>query len=145
MSGVIKISYNSLLHNNIRDAIIARFNLSQRKMGDKWDSWRKSEEQHLAYIPETEANASRRLARDAGKPQQTTFVIPYSYAILMTAHMYWSTVFLSRNPVLQYQGRHSEAEDQAKKIEALMDYQVQIGQHLVPLYVWLMDAGKYGL
>jgi len=145
MSSVLKIPYDSALHTRIRDAILARYRLSERKMGDKWEAWRKSEELHLAYIPETEANASRRSLRESGKPQQTTFVIPYSYAILMTAHMYWSTVFLSRNPVMQFSARHGEVADQEQKIEALMDYQVQIGQHMVPLYVWLMDAGKYGL
>ena len=145
MPSVLKISYNTPQHNQIKLAILARYQLSQRKMQDKWKAWQDSEKDFEAYIPETDANALRRDAYDAGTPQQLTFVVPYSYAILMTAHMYWSTVFLNRTPVLQYAGRHGEAQDVEMKIEALMDYQVQTGRHLVPLTVWIMDAAKYGL
>jgi len=145
MSESLKIPYDSELHRRVKDALLARFRLSERKMGDKWEAWKKSEDTHMAYISDTEEGLLRKQARDAGKPQQVTFIVPYSYAILMTAHMYWCTVFLSRNPVLQYSGRHGEAQDQEKKVEALMDYQVQVGQHQVPLYIWIMDAAKYGL
>src|SRR5262249_24606588 len=54
-------------------------------------------------------------------------------------------VFLSRNPINQYAGRHGETEQQVMAVEALIDYQVQVGQMLVPLYFWLLDAGKYGI
>jgi hypothetical protein len=45
---------------------------------------------------------------------------------------------------LQYSGRHGEAESSTQAVEALMDYQLTVGEMLVPLSIWLLDPGKYG-
>ena len=145
MSGVFNIRYNSELHKRILQLVLAREQLSQRHMSRKWEKWKKDEDMWTAYIPETEANATRQFIRDSGTPQYVTVQIPYSYAIVMTAHTYWSSVFLSRNPVMQYMGRHGEAQSSEQKVEALIDYQIQIGNMLAPLYIWIMDSAKYGL
>jgi hypothetical protein len=63
----------------------------------------------------------------------------------MTAHTYWSSVFLSRNPVYQFTGRHGEPQDKVQAVEAIMDYQLMVGQQLPVLYNWLYDLAKYGL
>ena len=68
-----------------------------------------------------------------------------SFPMLMAAHTYWSTTFLGRAPILQYTGRHGAGEDSILAVEAVMDYQVGVGQHIGPLYNWLLDAGKYGI
>ncbi len=140
-----KLRFNSPRHNRIRDAIIARKKTSQDKMSEKYPFFRRMEELFQAVIPETENDRIRRGQREAGKPKYTTLVVPYSYAVLLTAHTYWTTVFLGRSPVFQYQGRHGEPSTQVKAVEALMDYQLMVGGQLVPLYIWLLDAGKYGL
>lgn len=141
----INVPYGGALHTKLREAIRDRYQISYDKMSKYHDKWEDAEEQYQAYIPETEAEARRRIKREDGVPQFTTIEIPYSYAVLMTAHTYWSTVFLSRSPVLQYSARHGETEEQVLGLEALMDYQVNVGQMLVPLYVWLLDKGKYGI
>ena len=53
-------------------------------------------------------------------------------------------MFFARNPVHQFQGRHGEGEQQTQAMEALIAYQVEVGQFMGPYYVWLYDAGKYG-
>ncbi len=142
----IDLKFGSPLHKRVLDALDVRFRLSGQKMNRLHKKWKESEEQHIAYLPETEVDAKRRLRRDnEGKPQYTTIVLPYTYAMLMSAHSYWTTVFLSRQPVFQYAGRHGEAEDQVLALEALIDYQMQVGRMLVPLYFWLLDAGKFGI
>jgi hypothetical protein len=106
----------------------------------------KAEKMFQAYIPETEADAVRRSLRDdSGKPQFTTMVIPYTYSLLLSAHSYWTSVFMSRQPVFQFLDRHGEGKESSHAIEALIDYQVQVGRMLVPFYLWLLDVGKYGL
>ena len=70
--------------------------------------------------------------------------MPYTYGVLMASHTYWTTVFMSRAPLMQFTGRHGEGEMQVQALEALMDYQVQVGGMLVPMYIWLLDVGKYG-
>jgi hypothetical protein len=46
---------------------------------------------------------------------------------------------------MQYMGRHGESEMGVQAVEAVMDYQVQVGGHLPPLYVWLLDSLTYGI
>jgi len=141
----VEIKFGSPRHKRILDAVKGRKELSEKTMGDNHKRWKQAEEQARAYIPETEVDAIRRTSREGGLPQFTTIDLPYSYAMLLAAHTYWTSVFLSRSPVMQYTGRHGETQQQVMAVEALIDYQVHVGQAMVPLYVWLLDAGKYGL
>lgn len=107
--------------------------------------WQQAEDLTLAAIHETEADAARRGERDSGTPKYTTIQIPYTFAMLLSAHTYWTSVFLGRTPVHQYAGRHGEAEMQVQAMEALIGYQTEVGGALPPYYIWLYDAGKYGV
>lgn len=129
----------------ILSEIRGRVRASNKKMRDYEDKWKAAEESVLAYLPEREVDARRRAARENGLPQYTTIQIPYSYAVLMSAHTYFCSVFMARNPVFGFTGRHGEPSQSVQAIEALLDYQVIVGQLLGPLYTWMYDAGKYGL
>lgn len=139
------IPHGSQLARNILTEIMHRRRIHERGIDDKYDKWTKAEEETLAYIPEREVDALRRSRREGGLPQYTTIKIPYTYAVLMAAHTYFTSVFMGRNPVFQFSGRHGETAQQVQAIEALVDYQVLAGSMLPPLYSWLYDAGKYGL
>lgn len=141
----LTVKPTSQLHAVILDEVRARVMFSKERLTGQHTKWRRDEETAVAYIKETEINATRRRSRESGQPQYTTISVPYSYGILMASHTYWTTVFLGRTPVYQYQGRHGETAQQIQAMEALMDYQLQVGGHLVPLYLWLMDMGKYGI
>lgn len=141
----LEIKYNTPLHNRVKEAILQRKRAAERKLADRYTVWEEAEKSFLAYIPSTEEDAARSSSRKSGSPQYTSVTIPYSYAVLLTAHTYWSAVFLNRSPVFQYTARHGEAQQQVQAIEALIDYQLRVGNMLVPLYNWLMDAGKYGV
>ncbi len=146
MPGVtLDIKPDSKLHRRIITGVRDRVKFSKREFQPRHDKWRKAEEKTLAYLPERDVDATRRAAREGGQPQYTTLQVPYTYAIQMASHTYWTTVFMSRTPVLQFTGRHGESMQQTQAIEALMDYQVQVGEFLVPLYIWLADVGKYGI
>jgi hypothetical protein len=145
MNTTIDIKFGSELHKRILDGVRVRVKNWEGKIGDRKDKWKKSEEQFLAYRPEKEIDAERRIDREVGgAPQLTTLVVPYSYGVLLAAHTYWTTVFLSRTPVLQYMARHGETTDKVMSVEALMDYQVQVGGMIPVFYNWLFDPGKYG-
>lgn len=142
----VEIPFGTPKHQRILDAVLERIKISRNKMAARYEHFKQMEELYIAYIPEQENDRLRRLSREQkGTQTYTTIEIPYSYAILMAAHMYWTSVFLGRNPVHQYMGRHGEAEMKVQAMEALIEYQVTVGQMLVPYYVWLLDAGKYGL
>lgn len=141
-----ELRFGTQRHYAVLEAILARRNFSRDKMQERHTQWMKNEEAFIAYMPEKEADAKRRNLREqGGEPQFTTLKIPFDYATLMSAHTYWTSVFLSRSPILQYAGRNGAAEDQTLAIEAIMDYQVQVGRMLPSLYIWLLDVGKYGL
>lgn len=131
-------------HKALTDKLFQRYRISRDKMSNKHTGYQLAEDRFVAYMPEREVDAKRKLLREGGKPQFTTIVIPYSYALLMTAHTYWTTVFLSRSPVFQYQARHGEIRSNEQAVESLIDYQLNVGEWLVPLYIWLLDVGKYG-
>ena len=118
---------------------------SKRAYSRRHEAWKKNEEEALAYIPESELDTLRKIARQRGRVELTTLKIPYSYGILMASHTYWTTVFMGRTPIHQFTGRHGETEQQIQALEALIDYQAHVGEMLVPKYMWLLDAGKYGL
>jgi hypothetical protein len=118
--------------------------MARSKRQGRYSQWKENEEEFAAYVPETDEDAIRKRKRDAGVPQYTTLHIPYSYAIAMTAHTYYTSVFLARNPVLQVAGRHGESEMQVQAMEALLDYQLQVGGMVLPLFFWLFDPIKYG-
>lgn len=140
-----KLRYNSDLHNKVRDAVLARESMSKRKMAERHPAWDRAEEDYRAYIPESVEDKRRKAQRSTGKRHYTDIFVSYSYASLLAAHTYWTSVFFSRTPVFQLQSRHGKGEMAALPMETLVDYQVSVGGHIIPYYVWLLDTGKYGL
>lgn len=132
-------------HSKLLDAVKRRWKLSRDSMSKRYGVWEQQEKRFVAYMPAKETEQKRGDKRKAGQPQYTTIEIPYSYAQLLAAHTYWTSVFLARTPIYQFTGRHGEAEHQVQALEAVMDYQLHVGQHMVPLYLWLLDVGKYGI
>src|SRR5215813_14441204 len=142
----IDLKKGTSLHDVLKRKIESRIKLAIEEQQTKHQKWREAEERTLAYLPETEADAGRRVKRlQGGIPTYTTIQIPYSYGILMSAHTYWTSVFFARNPVHQFMGRHGEGEQQTQALEALIGYQVEVGEFMGPYYIWLYDMGKYGL
>lgn len=145
----IDLKYKSEAHDRILAALRARKDLSMRRFQQLQD-WERDDEIYRCYIPEKETDAARRAEREvAGEPQYRTLVIPYSYALMLTAHTYETSVFLGRDPIFQYTGRHGESEESVEAVEALIDYQMRTGGatggNLVPFYGWLLDKYRYGM
>lgn len=144
-SQTLKIKPENPLHKKLLDKLSQRIKWSERVQTDVHEEWRKTEETMLAFMPESEADARRRTRRDNdGDPQYTTIVLPYSYAVTLSAHTYLSSVILGRNPVHQYAARHGETQMQVMALEAIVDYQTQVGANVVPYYSWLYDGCRYG-
>lgn len=140
-----ELAYGSDRHRRVVQGLLARLDFSDRELGDWRKRWTDAENQYRAYLPETEVDAKLRAKRSSGEPQATTLILPYSTALCLTAHTYLTSVFLGRSPVQQFMGRHGEAEMGVLAIEALMDYQVQVGEMLPTWYVWLLDTLVYGV
>jgi hypothetical protein len=131
-------------HRAIINALTARLKRSYDDMSRQYTRWAEQEEQYQAYVPAETVDKPKR----ALDPEQTNYseiYVPYSYAMGMTAHTYLTSVFLGRSPVYQVAGRHGEGENKTLAMEALMDYQLMVGEHLVPHYIWQLDPIKYGV
>lgn len=142
----LELRHGSPLSNRILSAVSIRINASKEAYQNRHHKWRENEKTALAYLPEDELSHRKKVERSYyGVPDYTKIRIPYSYGILMASHTYWTTVFMGRTPVNQYTGRHGESQQQVQAMEALIDYQAQVGEMMVPWYLWLLDVGKYGL
>ena len=140
-----KIAHGSETERAILREMRSRVKLWEAGTTTKREVWRKAEDKVLAYMPERDVDAVRRSSREGGLPQYTTIQIPYSYAVVMSAFTYLSSVFMGRDPAFQFTGRHGETQQQVQAIEALVAYQVEVGGMLPYLYTWLYDSLKYGV
>lgn len=140
-----ELMFGSKEHTQVLEALLVRKKIAKEVVDKKKGDWQAIDKFCDFVIPEKDADAIRRSDREAGNPQYTTLQIPYSYAQMLTAHTYFSSVLLGRNPIWQVMGQHGEGEMNIKAMEALLDYQTMNGEHLGPLYIWLMDIAKYGI
>lgn len=141
---IVEIKHGTQKHTKLLEYLMKRVQAARDAKSHRLEKWRDAEDLFQAYIPETETDARRRSLRDAGKPQYTTVTIPYSYATLMTAHTYWTSVFLARDPVLQVMGNSGESQMAEMAVESMLQHFIIAGRNLVPLFIWLLDQGKYG-
>jgi hypothetical protein len=142
---VFEIKYGTRLHDTVLEAVRRRFRLSYDSMSRRYDAWKIQEERAKAYINLSTNDRVRKELRKTGKPQYVTLDIPYSYAMLLTAHTYWTSVLTGRSPIFQYQGNNGQAQTSEQGLEALINYQVSASDMALVLSLWLMDTGKYGL
>jgi hypothetical protein len=133
------------LHDFILNECRRFMKFSERKFQDKRKKWTEAEDEMVAYIPESDADMRRRNNREVkGKPSFTTIKVPYTYGVTMSAFSYMASVFLSRTPIFQFDGRHGETQQQCMAVEALIDYQYR-GARMGPnIYSWLYDTAKNG-
>lgn len=142
--GVKYIGYGTPLHQKIISNFKARKKMARDEQRKKREEeWKRSEDIFTAYMPETDVDRVRSGKRKAGETEYTTISIPYSYAMLLTAHTYYTSVFLARDPIFQLKGRHGESQNAETAMESLLDYQLTAGGGMAALFVWLMDIGKY--
>jgi len=140
-----ELKYGTQKHTDLREALRERVEHADHAVSKKKTDYAHDEERFMAYMKPSDVDDLRRNKKKDGEPQYVNLEIPYSYAVLMSWHTYISSVFLSRTPVMQFMGRHGESEHQVQAVEAIMDYQTTVGGHMVPYYIWLLDAGKYGV
>lgn len=140
----LNIPNDSDVAKQIKAEVMLRVKQWDRVAKTKFTKWQQAEEKALAYLPEGEIDAVKRAQRDDGNPQYTTIQVPYSYAVVMSAYTYLTSVFCGRDPMFQYTGRHGESQQAVMAVEALVGYQVQMAQMVKYIHTWLYDGLKYG-
>ncbi len=136
-----EIKYGSKEHQLVLDRVRSRYKMSRDEMTKRWPTWRKLLKEEKAFL-DTKDMARKERSR---KDNDLEIKIPFSWAMQQTSLMYLSSVFLNRAPLMQYTGRHGEGQDKVLGMEALIDYQVQVGEMTPDLYAWMSDALSLGL
>jgi hypothetical protein len=143
-SRTLEVKKGSKLHEKLVTRLTNRVRLAEQGHGEQHDKWERAEEITLAYVNTSDVDRARDQKRRKGTPSYTTIQIPYTFSVLMSAHTYWTSVFFARAPIHQFSGRHGEGEMQIQAMEALIAYQVEVSNMVVPYFLWLYDTGKYG-
>jgi hypothetical protein len=140
-----KLKFGGKLHKKIAEALQTRLRMSHQRFSNRYSQMAKNEEMFQAYIPTREVDRLRKVNRDTyGVPEYSTIELPYGYSVVMTMHTYYTSVFCARNPIFQLMGRHGESEQKVQAMETLLSYQMSVGANVLPLFIWLLDPGKYG-
>jgi hypothetical protein len=139
----LKIPFGGEKHQKVVEALASRRKLADEGHGKIEDRLLEADKLYRAYSPDTEKVAAAKAERRAGEIEYVQINIPFSTATLLTAHTYWTSVFLSRSPIFQYMSLSEGPEDNVLAVEALINYQMARGRSL-PLWGWLMDVGYYG-
>lgn len=146
LPGVKEIPYGSKQHAFFLKYILDRRSFSKNHMSDFHEMWDRADDIMKAYIPERDVDAVRKAKKtNEGIVDYVTVEVPYPYAIVMTFHTYICSIFLSRSPVYQVTARHGESQQSVMGMEALLDYQLRVGEHLAPHFNFLYDFAKYGV
>lgn len=140
---VKKIDVETKDHDKIMEALTRRRIQSNQAMRKYDQRWEKDEDNFFAYIPEVEAKKAASLNKSLDS--YTPIVVPYSYAMVMSAATFVFQAFLGRSPVYQFVGRHGESEDNRNAVESIMEYQRMKGNHTPNLYGWVVDTFKRGV
>jgi hypothetical protein len=123
---------------------MARKEAAKDKVEDRVSDFERHDDLYDCYLEDSDDTRIRKKRYEEGEPDYYTVYVPYSYATLLSAHTYWTSVFMGRTPVFQFTGRHGEPMMQVQSVEALIDYQYQVGQMGPSFYHWMLDAPKYG-
>lgn len=129
------------MHDKVRDRVRDRYQMSYREMVKRWPEWRKIIKDRYSFLDSQDLKRKNRSRSD----NDLEVKIPFTWAMQQTAVMYLTSVFLGRNPVFQYTGRHGEGQDKVQGMEALIDYQLQVGEMSPHLYTWINDGLELGL
>lgn len=144
---VIKYDANpTSLHATLLKAVLERVTLAETHISTHFDRWREAEKYYMLYKKKTK-NDQRAKRKDdqEGEYDYRSAVMPYSYAMLLTAHAYMVNVFLNKDPVFQSIGINGGGADKELVMDSMLEYQVQQGSLDVPMLVWLLDVLRYGI
>ncbi len=144
----VKEGQGNEFHSKTLGRLKQRLKLSQEYISDRYDEWNRVDEHVRLYI---DLSRRARLAdksessRTAETPFQRAIVVPLSYAILTTRLAQYMAMFTSRGSLLEIEGRSPDDVRPAKKMEALLSYDLAQNNGILSWYQLVQDAEKYGV
>lgn len=137
----MKVPYQHPAHQKIITLVRNCRKLSYEYMSQRHRAWNKAEKMDRAFIDVTETDTKGKKMN----PFERQVYIPMSRAILDTLVTYWMSVIFGKRPFFKINGRGPEDQAPAKKMEVVIDYQMERQRAQLVGYSMLRDIGKYGL
>lgn len=146
MSLSVSLKFGTEKHDKLVARIRDMVRMARNSLSTVYTNMKDSEDQFYAYVePANDESSAKNPKDDFNRPGYKTIYVPYSYAIAQTMHTYVSSVFMSRDPIFQVEGRHGETQNKEMAMEAFLDYQVTAGKARPVMFNWFMDAIRSGM
>lgn len=140
-----EMGVGSELHTRFVSEVWQRVQMAENGMNEHYKRFRENEKLHRSYKVPTDKDVKSQTRKSNGQSDFESIIFPASYSFAMTAHTFYTSVFLQRNPIFQFEGRHGEGAMKELAMESMIEYQVKSGKMTAPLMIWLLDVLKFGM
>lgn len=145
-----RLEYGSGFHDQILRRIVARLDLSEKAISQRYDDWDRVDENTRLYIDLSRKakradGTQKNKQREYGDRHERAIVIPYTYAALEVFLTQIMSLFLARDPMLGVIGRGPEDIKRAKIMEVVLAYNLMEMVAPMVLRSNFQDALKYGM
>lgn len=126
-------------HRNLLTLLNSCYRLGEKYMSQRYPQWDKCEQMDQAYIDLTRTDRKGKKAH----PFETTVYIPVSRAAKDTIITYWMGVFTRKRPMFSISGRGPEDVAPAKRMEVVIDYQLERQRAQLTLWSFLNNVLRF--
>jgi hypothetical protein len=144
----VRLKYGSGFHSALLTKLNARLEMSKKKVEERYDAWDQTDEYCRLFVDLSRYAKRGDGSLDTSKKEQPvarSIVVPFSYGVLDVYLTQLLSLFGSRDPLIQVEGRGPEDVQKAKILEVMTAYDLQEMQALSILHSFCQDAIKYGL
>jgi hypothetical protein len=133
-------------HDRILAYILKRLEASESKMSWFYSRWRINEMKQQAYIDLPDYEQRLKEMNDRGEPPKVVpIVVPYGFATVATIQTFLLHTFCGRKPMFQVGTYNTSKKGGARKMETMIQYNVDHSRAIRHLAQTYQDISTYGL
>lgn len=141
-----KLRPGTVIHNRLREYLLARLDASEREMETFYARWEINETKIQAYISLPDWEQKLKELNDLGEvPRITRIIVPYSFSTISTITTFLLHAFAGRRPIFQLGTYKDESMDAARNMEQKMQYDADHTRLVRHLWKFLQDTQTYGV
>lgn len=146
LEAIDKLVPGSTFHDEVKQKVLDRIQMSERKMSQFYARWSINEKKMQAYIdlPKYEKQLQD-MSQKGEPPQLVSVVIPYSYATIWTIVTYMVHTFCGSKPIFPVSSYKGETVKAAGYMETVLQYNADHTRIISALFQFFMDAEMYGV
>lgn len=146
MTPIDRLGKDLELHNAVRDKLLERLAMSERRMKQFYARWTIAERKLQAYVQLNDYEQALKEQNDASKePKAIPLIVPYCYASQATVATYLLHTFAGRKPIFQIGSNNAEGVEPAQKMEIMIQWNADSVRLVKQLWQFINDGQCYGL